>query len=122
VAVPSPLSTKVTPLGRPPVSDSAGTGVPVVVTVMMPADPSVKVVLSPEVMVGAPSTVRVNDCVASGLTPLEAVMLSGYVPLVPTAGVPARVAVPSPLSTKVTRSAGCRSPTAPHPGCRSRSP
>ena len=39
---------------------------------------------------------------ASGSTPLAAVIVSGYEPSVPTSGVPARVAVPLPLSTKVT--------------------
>ena len=38
--------------------------------------PSVKVALSAEVMVGGPSTVRVKDWVASGLTPLDALMVS----------------------------------------------
>ena len=37
VAVPSPLSTKVTPAGSAPVSVSAGVGNPVVVTVNVPA-------------------------------------------------------------------------------------
>ena len=39
VAVPSPLSTKVTPVGSAPVSLSAAVGVPVVVTVNVPALP-----------------------------------------------------------------------------------
>ena len=39
VAVPSPLSTKVTPVGRAPVSLSAGVGNPVVVTVNVPSVP-----------------------------------------------------------------------------------
>src|ERR1022692_3637779 len=88
VAVPSPLSVKVTPLGRLPDSDSAAVGVPVEVTVKVPDDPSVKVVLSPEVMAGGPSTVRVKDWLASGLTPLEAVMVIGWMPWLPMAGVP----------------------------------
>ena len=45
VAVPSPLSTKVTPLGSEPTSDKAGVGKPVEVTVKVPAEPSVNVVL-----------------------------------------------------------------------------
>ena len=65
--MPSPLSMKVTPLGRAPDSDSAAVGTPVEVTVKVPAMPSVKVVLSPEVMAGAASTVRVKDWLASGL-------------------------------------------------------
>src|SRR5262245_27363809 len=46
------------------------------------------------------STVSVNGCVASGSTPLLATIESGNVP--PTDGVPASVAVPSPLSMKLT--------------------
>jgi hypothetical protein len=47
-------------------------------------------------------TVRVKDWVALLPIPLAAVMVIGYVPLVPAAAVPARVAVPLPLSVKVT--------------------
>ena len=43
--MPSPLSTKVTPLGSEPTSDRAAVGKPVEVTVKVPAEPSVKVVL-----------------------------------------------------------------------------
>ena len=75
--VPSPLSTKVTPLGRGPVSDSAAVGVPVEVTEKLPLAPAVKVVLANEVITGAASTVSVKDWLASGLTPLVAVMVIG---------------------------------------------
>ena len=51
--VPSPLSTKETPLGRLPVSDSAAVGVPVEVTEKLPPAPVVKVALLAEVMAGA---------------------------------------------------------------------
>src|SRR5689334_19621739 len=51
-------------------------------------------------MLGAWFTVRVNDWVASGETPLLAVMVIGNDP--PVVAVPARVAVPSPLSVNVT--------------------
>ena len=71
VAVPSPLSTKVTPLGRGPVSETAGAGKPPVVTVNVPALPVVKVVSAPELMDGGSSTVRVNDWLAAGSTPLR---------------------------------------------------
>ena len=64
---------KVTPVGRPPDSDSDAVGEPVVVTVKDPALPSVKVVLSAEVMAGGPSTVRVKDWVASGAHPVGGV-------------------------------------------------
>ncbi len=53
VAVPFWLSTKVTPLGRAPVSASAGVGEPLAVTVKAPAVPGVKVALLPLVMTGA---------------------------------------------------------------------
>ena len=62
VAVLSPLSTKLTPVGRAPDSDSVAVGLPVEVTAKVPALPSVKVVLPPEVMDGASGaelTVRV---------------------------------------------------------------
>ena len=77
VAVPSPLSTKLTPLGSGPVSDSAAVGEADDVTVKVPLVPSVKVVLSPEVMAGAAFTVRVKLWVAFAPTPLAAVMVSG---------------------------------------------
>src|SRR5271166_6919571 len=60
-----PLSTpvaasNVTPLGKAPVSLSVGVGVPVVVTVKLPAVPTVKVVLVALVIAGAWLTVRVK--------------------------------------------------------------
>src|SRR4051794_39008436 len=105
VAVPSLLLTRVTPPGSEPVSPmiiAAPLGKPVVVTANVPAAPTVKVVLLPLVMAGACCTVSVKFCVAFGVTPLFAVMTIGYVPPVPAFGVPASVAVPSPLSTNVT--------------------
>ncbi len=51
--VPLPLSWNVTPLGRVPDSDSDGVGVPVVATVKLPAEPTVKAVPLPVVMVGS---------------------------------------------------------------------
>ena len=44
---------------------------------------------------------RVKDCVSEPAT-FVAVILNGYVPPVPAAGVPASVAVPSPLSLNFT--------------------
>ena len=80
VAVPLPLSVKVTPPGRvAPPSDSvvaAGKSCPVV-TVKVPGVPTVKVVEAALVIDGASSTVRVKDWVASGLVPLWAVMVKG---------------------------------------------
>ena len=68
--MPLPLSTKVTPGGSAPVSDRAAAGFPLDPTVNVPAVPAVKVVLGPEVMLGASGpllTVSVKDCEASGL-------------------------------------------------------
>ena len=45
---------------------------------------------------------RVKDWMAAGLTPFVAVIVTGYVPPEPGAGVPASVAVPSPLSLNLT--------------------
>jgi len=53
VAVPFPLSLNVTPLGSAPTSLSAGVGLPVAVTVKLPAVPTVNVVLFPLVNTGA---------------------------------------------------------------------
>ena len=80
VAVPSLLFTKVTPVGRLPVRvidmlDPVGN--PVVVTVNVPGEPSVKVVWSALVIVGPCNTVRVKLWVASGAMPLLALMLIG---------------------------------------------
>jgi hypothetical protein len=104
VALPSLLSVNVTPLGRAPVSLNVG-GVgnpPDVVTVNVPKELTVNVALSALVIDGASSTVSVNDWVASGLTPFDAVIVNEYVPPVARPGVPASVAVPSPLSVNVT--------------------
>ena len=79
-----------------------GTGNPVVVTANVPGAPMGKVVAAALVIAGAPVTVRVKLCVAGVGPPLSAVNVSAYVPPVPAAGVPASVAVPSPLSVKVT--------------------
>ena len=102
VAVPFPLSLNLTPRGSAPVSDKPGVGTPVDVTVKAQALPTVQVVWSALVIPGAWLTVRVKVWVAAGLTPFVAVIVNGYVPPVPAAGVPASVAVPSPLSVNVT--------------------
>src|ERR1700683_4934346 len=77
VAVPLPLSVKVTPLGRvAPVSDRVGSGKPVVVTVREPAVPALNVVLLALVMAGAAFTVSVKVWLASAPMPLSAVKCS----------------------------------------------
>ena len=68
--MPSPLSVRVTPLGSAPVSLIAGTGLPLVVTVKVPALPAVKVVPSAEVMLGAvPREIGLFDAFAEGPVP-----------------------------------------------------
>src|ERR1039458_2116876 len=78
---------------------------PVVLTVAVKPPPVVplagRLLIDGVVGVAWP-TVRVNDWVASGLVPLWAGVGEGEVRRGPAAGVPARVAVPLPLSTKVT--------------------
>ena len=71
------VESRVTPLGSAPVSLKVGAGLPVAVTVKLPAEPTVKVAELAEVMVGASSTVSVKFWVASGATPLVAVMVIG---------------------------------------------
>jgi hypothetical protein len=102
VAVPSPLSTKLTPFGNVPVSDNAAVGKAEVVTVKLFDEPSANEAELAEVMDGAWSIVRVKDWVALGLTPLEAMMVIGYAPPVDAAGVPDKVAVPLECTTNVT--------------------
>ena len=76
VAVPLAWATKLTPEGKDPVSAIVDVGLPVEVTVKLPEDPTVKVVEDAEVMAGAKSTVKVKDCVAFGLTPFVALMVT----------------------------------------------
>ncbi len=102
LAVPLAWAVKVTPGGSEPDWLRTGAGKPVVVTVKVLDEPWSKVAAPAEVMPGAASTVRVNDCVAVVPIPLAASTVMGYVPLVPAAGVPDSEAVPSPLSVKLT--------------------
>ncbi len=60
VAVPLPLSTKLTPTGGLLVMESAGAGYPVVTTEKLKAAPAVSVTVAPLVKLGAWSTVRMN--------------------------------------------------------------
>ena len=77
MAVPFPLSVKVTPSGRSPVSDNAAAGKPDDVTVKLLDSPMAKVTVLVDVMAGAWSTVSVKLCEAFGLTPLLAVIVIG---------------------------------------------
>ena len=72
-----PVELRLTPLGRFPVKLKVGVGKPVAVTVNEPNVPTVKKALLPLVMAGAWLTIKVNAWVASGLTPLLAVMVMG---------------------------------------------
>ena len=77
LAVPSPLSTNVTPVGSGPVSVNEGTGNPSVVTRKEPGVCSVKVVPLPEVMAGPRLIAKVKFCVALVPTPLAATKVIG---------------------------------------------
>jgi hypothetical protein len=113
VPVPLPLSTKVTPDGNAaPVRAIVGAGNPVVVTVNVPAEPTVKLTVVALVIAGAWFTVSVNAC--AGLAPivLVAVMEIAYVPPVPAAAVPLKVPVPLPWSAKVNPAGSAPPPIA----------
>ena len=75
--MPSPLSTKETPFGRAPDSDRGSVGLPVEMTVKVPAEPAVNVVAAADVIAGADVTLRVKAWLALGLIPLLAVMVIG---------------------------------------------
>jgi hypothetical protein len=87
VAVPFPLSLNVKPLGSVPVSVSDGVGDPVVVTLKLPAAPTVNVVLFALVIVGAVVTVKATPLLATPPTvtttaPVVAPLGTGTVMLV----------------------------------------
>ena len=83
----TPAVLSVTPVGKEPeVTENVGAGVPVAVTVNVPTVPSVKVVALAEVIAGGLVTVKVKFCVASGVIPLLAVMVTANTPF--TEGVP----------------------------------
>ena len=102
VPVPFPLSMKVTPDGSGPATVNCGAGTPVVVTVNVPGAPRLNVVAAALVIAGAWLIVRVKLRVTGGRPLSVAVNVSGWLPPVPAPGVPASVAVRSPLSMKVT--------------------
>src|SRR5271170_387038 len=100
VAVPSAFGVNVMPAGTLS-QPKLGTGKPLVVTVNDPAVPASRVAESALVKAGGPPTTTENDWVASGLSPLLAVIVTGKLPAGPV-GVPARVAVPSPLAVSAS--------------------
>ena len=75
VAVPFPLFMNVTPLGSAPVSVRVGVGVPVVVTVKLPAVPTVNVAVLALVIAGAWFIFNVKLWLAAVPTPLLAVIV-----------------------------------------------
>src|SRR5271157_273491 len=88
VAVPFPLSTNVTPLGRLPDSVMAGVGLPVVVTVNDPNVPCVKVTLFPLVIVGATlpvgiATINTSARASTPTVPVGAPEVDPRGPMVP---------------------------------------
>jgi hypothetical protein len=99
VAVPLPLSVKLTPVGRAPVSASVGVAEPVVVTENEPETPTVKAVEAALVMAEGWPMDRSRSWVAlpATLTAVRATVLS---PISEAVGVPEMVAVPLPLSVK----------------------
>jgi hypothetical protein len=91
------LEARVTPEGRFPVSENVIGVSPLAVTLKVPAAPSAKLVEAAEVKVGTDDdTVKVKAWVAVLLLASVAVMVMGYEPDVPRAGVPE--SVPSELS------------------------
>jgi hypothetical protein len=81
----------VTPLGNVPDSLIVGVGDPVAVTANLPEEPTVNVVLAALVNIGvwlAVPTVSVKLWIAFVPTPLLAVNVIGYIPVVPDAGMP----------------------------------
>jgi hypothetical protein len=99
VAVPSPSSTKDRPEGSVPVKVRTGVGELVVVTTKVLGLPTVNTVAAGLVNTGVWFTTSVKGWLADPAA-LTALIVSGYVPLVPAAGVPDSVPFPLPLSTK----------------------
>ena len=87
-----------TPVGRAPVSLNVGAGEPLAVTVNVPAAPTANVVWFALVIAAPCTTVKVKLWMELGAIPLLAMMLIGYEPPVPAAGVP----VNTPKLLKVT--------------------
>ena len=103
-SVPPPVALRVNvmPAGSVPVTVAVARGKPVLVTVKVLATPTPKVAEAALVIAGAWFTVKVNDCTAGAPLPLDALNVNGYVPPVPAAAVPARVAVPFGFEVNVT--------------------
>ena len=77
VPVPFPLSTNVIPLGSAPASAREGAGKPAVVTLNVPAVPTVNVALLALVIAGGRPTVSVKLWLAGDPTPLLGVNVMG---------------------------------------------
>ena len=86
IALPFPLSVNIRPVGSVPDSLKDGVGVPVVVTVKLPAAPTVKIVLLALVIVGAvppplPATLNAAIAAAQGFA-IPRVALAAAAPAV----------------------------------------
>ena len=102
VAAPAVGALNVMPAGSAPWRVIVGVGVPVAVTVKVPATPAVKIVDAALVIMRLPLiTVSVSDCTTLPLL-LVAVIFTENVPTLAAVMVPTIVAVPSPLSVNVT--------------------
>src|SRR5580698_453365 len=109
VAVPSPLSLKVSPSGKAPDSLSAAIGLAWLLMVIENAVPA-RVDLDAGMFfrTGDWVMVSVKVWLACGRIPLAAVMMNAYAPTLAAVGpVLAMVAVPSPLSVKVMSAGRC---------------
>jgi len=95
------LSWNETPVGKvAPPSFNAALGNAEVITVNVPGEPTVNVAVARLVKLGAESTVSVKVCEVVP-EPFVALMVIVYVPPVPAAGVPLKVAVPGVNVTPV---------------------
>ena len=114
-----PELANVTPVGsEPEVALKLGEGVPVPVTLNKPALPTVNVAALPDVIAAASLTEMETVRLLADPMPFTAARVTGYVPPVPLAGVPAmlpfEVLKPRPLGRLPSRlSAGAGKPTIP---------
>lgn len=114
ICLPSGLTvnelTAALPLQAPEASRSMGVR-PALEVAAMPNGPSPHAAAGGTplkvVACGGRATVRMKVWLAAGATPLAAVRVRAYEPAVPIVGVPASVAVPSPLSVSAAREGAC---------------
>ena len=94
-------AVNVMPEGNVPACVNVGVGVPLVVTVKVNGWPAMAVA-EPALVIASPLLIVRTKLWVAVPTKFAAAMVSVYVPWLPAAGVPDRVAVPLPLSLKVT--------------------